>query len=61
MRYDASSDSLDLWPSGMAHDVWSVYHARVKLADIVALVDAITPGDYSPTFSRANPVPVHMP
>jgi hypothetical protein len=61
MRYNASTDSLDLWPSAMSKTAWNVYHARVKLSDLLGYLGAVNPGDFKPAFTRANPVPLHMP
>jgi hypothetical protein len=61
MRYNASTDSLDFWPSAMSKTAWNVYHARVKLSDLLGYLGAVNPGDFKPAFTRANPVPLHMP
>jgi hypothetical protein len=62
MRYDASTDSLDLWPSAMATDkTWSVYHTRIHLSSTLAMLEHVQPGDFKPSFSRVNPMPLHMP
>jgi hypothetical protein len=61
LRYDAATDSLDIWPSAMAKTNWNVYHATVKLSDVLALMHALPAGSYQPTFQAANPVPSRMP
>jgi hypothetical protein len=62
MRYDAKTDSLDIWPSAMSSNKsWSVYHTRIDLTDMLALLASVKPGEFQPSFSRVNPVPLHMP
>jgi hypothetical protein len=63
MRYDAATDQLDLWPSGMAKFSWSVFHATARLSDLLDLLAAAQPSDYSPPmFNRLETsIPVQMP
>jgi hypothetical protein len=61
MRYDALTDSLDIWPSAMSKTSWDVYHARFKLADMLSMLGTLKNGDYKPSFKVANPIPAHMP
>jgi hypothetical protein len=62
LRYNRATDSLDLWPSALSKTTWNVYHARVKLADILGLLDAVTPGDFKPSLATAaNAIPLRMP
>jgi hypothetical protein len=61
MRYDAATDLLDVWPSAMSRTNWYVYHAAVKLSDVLGLLHAVPPGSYQPSFQVTNPVPLRMP
>jgi hypothetical protein len=62
LRYNRATDSLDLWPSALSKTTWNVYHARVKLADILGLLDAVKPGDFKPSLTAAaNAIPFRMP
>jgi hypothetical protein len=54
LRYDARTDSLDLWPSAMSKGTWGVYHATVKLSDVLGLLRASVPTDYKPSFTLTN-------
>lgn len=56
LKYDDASDSLDLWPSGLAKTNWSVYHVRVKLSDALDLLRAAQPTDFRPVSSM---LPTH--
>ena len=63
MRYDAATDSLDLWPSGMSKLSWGVFHASARLSDLIDLIAAAQPSDYRPpSFSRLDTaIPIQMP
>ena len=62
LRYSAETDSLDLWPSALSKTTWTVYHAAVKLSDLLGLLDAVKPGDFKPSFNEvANALPGRMP
>ncbi|HEY4218316.1 MAG TPA: hypothetical protein VGM67_14340 [Gemmatimonadaceae bacterium] len=61
MRYDAQTDSLDIWPSAMSKTSWNVYHARFALSDMVTMLKSVKPGDYKVTFTRNTLAPLHMP
>ena len=54
LRYDARTDSLDLWPSAMSNGTWGVYHSTVKLTDVLGLLRASVPSDYKPTLTRSS-------
>lgn len=45
LRYNAATDEMDLWPSALSGSTWLVYHTRVKLADLVALLDKAAPAE----------------
>ncbi len=45
LRYNAATDVMDMWPSALSGTTWSVYHTRVKLADLVALLDKAAPAE----------------
>ncbi|MEO7085585.1 MAG: hypothetical protein ABI085_14865 [Gemmatimonadaceae bacterium] len=63
MRYDAATDSLDLWPSGMSKLSWGVFHATARLSDLLDLLNAAQPSDYRPpAFNRLETaIPIQMP
>jgi hypothetical protein len=61
LRYNLETDSLDVWPSALSKTSWNVYHARVKLTDILGLLDAVKPGEFKPSFTAGAPVPLRMP
>lgn len=45
LRYDAKSDVLDIWPSGLAGPAWTIFHTSVPLGAVVDLMESATPGD----------------
>ena len=55
LRYDAATDELHMWPSAI-HDggTWFVYHASVKLADLLPLLSGATPTDIRALGLRRN-------
>jgi hypothetical protein len=58
VRYDAATDSLDLWPSALAGSTWTVYHTAVRLSELLGLLEVAQPADFrNSLFSlrRANP------
>jgi hypothetical protein len=63
LRYDAATDVLDLWPSGMTKLSWGVYHATARLSDLLELLAAAQPSDFRPpSFNRlVTAVPIQMP
>ena len=62
MRYEAATDTLDLWPSAMAKTSWNVYHISVKLSDALTLLRQAQPTDRAnlATLSRIA-APLIMP
>jgi hypothetical protein len=62
MRYDAATDTLDLWPSAMAKTSWNVYHLSVKLSDALVLLRQAQPADRANMASLAKiAAPLIMP
>lgn len=45
LRYDARTDELDIWPSGLADSRWTIFHASFKLHDMLGLLSAAQPAD----------------
>ena len=45
LRYDAKSDMLDIWPSGLAGPIWTIYHTSVPLSVVTDLMESATPAD----------------
>jgi hypothetical protein len=63
MRYDDSSDILDMWPSAMSKTSWNVYHLSVKLSDALDLLRQAQPAD-RPTLAsmtKMMPAPTFVP
>jgi len=46
LRYDAATDSLDLWPSALSASTWTVYHTRTKLSELLTLLQVAPPPDF---------------
>lgn len=46
LRYDAASDSLQIWPSALVGSTWTVYHTAAKLSEILGLLQASQPADF---------------
>jgi hypothetical protein len=62
LRYDAISDSLHVWPSALSGTVWSVYHASLKLSELLPLLGSMQPGEFRPpSLQRINAAPIRMP
>jgi len=62
MRYDASTGSLDMWPSALANLKWNVYHLRVNLDDVLSLLRQSQPADRANMASLSKtPAPAIMP
>lgn len=61
LRYDARTDSLDLWPSAMSRGAWGVFHATVKLSDALGLLRASVLTDYRPALSPSTKSAMPMP
>jgi len=57
MQYDAKTDVLDLWPSALAGPAWTIYHTRVKLAQITDLMATATPSDLRSIRASSSLVP----
>lgn len=52
IRYDATTDVIDLWPSALAGANWTIYHASAKLQEMLSLFDQATPEDLSHVTNR---------
>ena len=52
MRYDATTDSLHVWPSGLAGANWTIYHTAFKLHDALGLLAAAQTSDLKLLASR---------
>lgn len=52
IRYNAATDTLDLWPSALAGTTWSIYHTSVKLHQVLAMLDAASPDDLAALTRR---------
>jgi hypothetical protein len=57
LRYDPSTDMLDLWPSALAGPAWTIYHASVRLSDLSSLMAAAKPSDLRAVASASKLVP----
>jgi hypothetical protein len=54
LRYDATTDSLHLWPSALVGRQWMIYHAALSLHELTAVLDRAVPTDARP-FSATTP------
>jgi hypothetical protein len=57
LRYDPSTDVLDLWPSALAGPAWTIYHTSVKLGDITNLMAGAKPSDLKAVVTASKSVP----
>lgn len=61
MRYDAASDSLHVWPSGLAGANWTIYHSAFKLHDVLGLLGSAQSADMKLLASRQQGIPATIP
>jgi hypothetical protein len=61
LRYDASTDSLHLWPSALSLKTWTVYHTVAKLSDLVGLLQASQPADFRSALLSYKPPAAALP
>ncbi|MEP6492904.1 MAG: hypothetical protein ABJF01_09525 [bacterium] len=54
LRYDARTDSLDVWPSAMSKGTWGVYHASLKLSEVLGLLRSSVAADYRPSTNLSS-------
>jgi hypothetical protein len=57
LRYDAKTDILDIWPSGLAGPAWTIYHTTVPLGEIANLMAQATPSDLRSIKASSASVP----
>ena len=55
LRYDATTDSLHLWPSALSGTTWTVFHTAVKLGELVGLLEVAQPADFRSTLFSLKP------
>jgi hypothetical protein len=53
LHYDKQTDMLDVWPSAMSKDVWSVYHVGAKLSTTLAILRSSQPSDRGPMMNQS--------
>lgn len=56
LRYDAATDSLDVWPSALAGSRWTIYHTAMKYSDINSLLTLASPADLRAIAARQGAI-----
>ncbi len=61
LRYDAATDSLHVWPSGLADTNWTIYHTAFKLGDALSLLYTVQPNEIRTLFATQPSIRTMLP
>jgi hypothetical protein len=61
LRYDEATDSLHVWPSGLAGTSWTIYHTAFKLHDALNLLATAQPSEIKALFALQAPIRSMLP